>query len=224
VIELCRRTIAELERLNRDGDDPRRPTDLLVDDLEPALAQLVSGMVLVPLEIEPSKRSKPSGAKPRSFPILHDVGRSRGALLGAPADLDGVDLGHDVSRARSSAKHRALHARFLADFARVYDTAVDFIEGPIEARKADGYAEKEAIEEAYDAYFAGPAAAPEFVWLVRRYWLAFDALNRTVPEAQRVAPQVALLGWLSDAPAAYTRMMTCLPYWPIGLDAAGRWC
>jgi hypothetical protein len=83
---------------------------------------------------------------------------------------------------------------------------------------------KGAVAEAYDRYFAGPAAAGEVIWLVRHYWLAFDALNRDLGADERVAPPVALLGWLGDAPKEYTRLLTCLPYWPIGLDAAGRWC
>jgi hypothetical protein len=227
IIAIFRRHLLEVDRLNQESDDPRRPVALLIDDLEasaPELHQLVAGMVLVPFEVAPKRTATPT-KKARSFPILHDVGRNRSALLAAPADVDGARLGHDVSRAKASAKQRALHARYLADFARIYDAAVDFFEGPIEGRVREyGMSREAAIEDAYDTYFAGPAAAPELVWLVRRYWLAFDALNRTLPEAQRVAPQVALLGWLSDAPPGYTRMLTCLPYWPIGLDADGRWC
>lgn len=225
VIELHRRYMLELDRLNRESRDPRRPTELLVDALEPALQQLVSGMVLVPVEIAPAGRGKPKQgkAKRRSFPIRQEIAGRTKRLLGYLDGLDGIALGNTPPLGRATAKFRALHARYLTDFERVYDTAVDFFEGPIEGRVGEyGMSRKAAIEDAYDRYFAGPAAAPEFVWLVRHHWLAFDALNRTLPEAQRVSPPHALLGWLEDK--ALIRMITCLPYWPIGRDADGRWC
>lgn len=120
-----------------------------------------------------------------------------------------------------SAPHRGF---FVTDLARVYDVAVDFFDGPITARIRDGYSKKAAIAEAYDRYFAGPAAAGEVIWLVRHYWLELDALNRSVRADERVAPPFVLLGWLADAPPEYSRLITCMTYWPIGLDATGSWC
>ena len=41
---------------------------------------------------------------------------------------------------------------------------------------------------------------------------------------QHIAPELSLLAWLRDGRHdSWVEVLTALPYWPVGLDAKGRW-
>ena len=159
--------------------------------------------------------------------IIHDVQKGIWRLLNAPADLysEVPDQGRIVSIAQASSAHQNLYSEYLTDFQSAYKIADNWWLGCVDALISDGYPKDEALELAYENRMAGPASAPEVVWFVRTYWLSFDEINKALPPEARVPPQVALLGWLVDEKRdEYIRLLTCMPYWPIGLDENGNWC
>ena len=89
---------------------------------------------------------------------------------------------------------------------------------------AQGMKPEQALKQAYHCHFAGPAANPRIVWIVRTFWLECVAINQETPEAQRVPPEVLLLHWLvEDQHTEAVKVLTGMPYWPIGLSADGQW-
>lgn len=161
-----------------------------------------------------------------AFKIVHNVDKATRQLLEAPNDLGAYipDQGRPRALAEASTEHQALYAEYIADFANAYEIGDNWWQDCVRAFTSDGYSEEEAIDEAYGKRLAGPASAPEVVWFFRTYWLAFDELNRSLAADDRVPPQVALLGWLVEEDRKdYVRLLTCMPYWPMGLDENGNW-
>ncbi len=162
-----------------------------------------------------------------TFEIEHSIPKAIVRLLGAPHDLGDLaaDQGHAQALKDSTVRHHQLYAEYISDFEYAYKVAEDWWEDCVEAFVADGLTRKKAVVAAYAKRFAGPASSPEVVWFFRTYWLAFDELNLGLPPADRVPPQHALLGWLVEQGRTdYVRLLTCMPYWPIGLDENGNWC
>jgi hypothetical protein len=161
-----------------------------------------------------------------AFEIVHNVEKAVRQLLGAPRDLyaDIPDQGREKPLARATEAHRSLYAKYISDFATAYEIGDAWWEDCVEAFVSDGYSKEEAVDLAYGKRLAGPASAHEVVWFFRTYWLSFDELNRGLPPDDRVPPQVAMLGWLVEEKRKdYVRLLTCMPYWPIGLDENGDW-
>jgi len=70
----------------------------------------------------------------------------------------------------------------------------------------------------------GPVAHGSVIAVVRKYWLECVAMNAEQPAAEQVPPEQFLLGsLLCPAHEELARFLSSLPYWPIGMDADGRW-
>ncbi len=161
-----------------------------------------------------------------AFEIVHNVEKAVRQLLGAPTDLynDIPDQGRERPVARATEAHRRLYAEYVADFATAYEVGEAWWADCVDAFVSDGYSKEEAVDLAYGKRLAGPASASEVVWFFRSYWLSFDELNRGLAPDDRVPPQVAMLGWLVEEKRKdYVRLLTCMPYWPLGLDENGNW-
>jgi hypothetical protein len=159
----------------------------------------------------------------------HNVQRGLHRLLKAPQD---VPTKHAVpwrdpypSQHHATARHRALFAEYKELLADALGIAADRWEGRIDTAMGRGATQAAAITETYQRFFAGPAACSELVWTLRTFWLRCVALNRETPnEADRIPPQVLLLGWIHDeGHPEWVEILTAMPYWPIGLDEKGRW-
>jgi hypothetical protein len=162
-----------------------------------------------------------------SFEIIHNLDKGVRQLLEAPFDLAALvpDQGKKKPISAATDQHRSLYAAYLADFAIAYEIGDDWWAGCVQAHIDEGHDREEAVELAYEDRLAGPTSSPEVVWFFRKYWLAFDEINRQLIPKERVPPQVAMLGWLvEDGHDEYVRFLTCMPYWPIGLDENGNWC
>lgn len=155
-----------------------------------------------------------------------DVGNGVRRLLGQPGDVVPREPGASRRRPEeASAAHRKLYAGWLNDIRLAYDLAVEWWEGTVEAQMDEGLTREEATAEAIDARLAGPAAHPSVVYMVRAYWILCDDANREAGPEQAVAPERFLLGWLvDDGHDDLVKLLACMPYWPIGLDAQGNWC
>jgi hypothetical protein len=161
------------------------------------------------------------------FDIVHNVEKGVRQLLAAPSDLAEFlpPQGRAKPIAAATPAHQELFRAYVADFPTAYFIADSWWKGCVEAYTELGHSREEAVDLAYDRRLAGPASAPEVVWFVREYWLDCARLNASLPEADRVPPEVVLLGWLvEENHTEYVKLVTCMPYWPMGLDDKGNWC
>ncbi|MFY2556012.1 hypothetical protein ACN469_00055 [Corallococcus terminator] len=124
----------------------------------------------------------------------------------------------------ASVGHRALFKEYEEFLEAAMLIAFDLWEGRIQVRVERGLDPDAALNDAYSTFFAGPAACPQLVWVLRTYWLKCVALNRTVPPDERVPPQVLLFGWVMQAGQDdWVQVLTAMTYWPMGIDADGHW-
>jgi hypothetical protein len=69
--------------------------------------------------------------------------------------------------------------------------------------------------------------------VIQAYWALCHEINHALVDKKRhVAPESLLLGWLRDSSGngsgdrrrnSWVEILSALPYWPVGLDADGRW-
>jgi len=126
----------------------------------------------------------------------------------------------------ASEPHRSAFTNYLEEMTEIYDLACKWWEGSLDGiMEEKGISRGRAVKIAISQRMAGPAALPDLVWLLRTYWLKCVEINRGVSEALRVPPEVFLLKWLIDrGEAEWVKLLSCMPYWPIGLDENGKWC
>lgn len=130
-----------------------------------------------------------------------------------------------VTRDAASPEHRSVHEDYVADLRTACGIAASWWEDTVRAQERLGLSRDAAIRESFDRRWAGPAAHPKVVWIVRLYWLACDKINTDFAPDRPVPPQTFMLQWLVDAgESELVRLIACMPYWPIGLDANGDWC
>lgn len=139
------------------------------------------------------------------------------ALAGAPV------VALTLPRNRASEAHRALFARYRKELKKVLDEAIEWWEDRTATfKEEEGLSAKQARQANWREFPAGPASDPYTVAVIRKYWLACDALNRRGEAA--VAPEVFLLQWIVDeSDWATAEILSAMPYWPVGLDAQGHW-
>jgi hypothetical protein len=158
----------------------------------------------------------------------HSVEKGIFRLINAPRDLPACAPLRDspIEPSEASELHRSAFSEYLVDMAEVYDFASKWWEATLDGiMEENGISREEAVKVAIGRRFAGPAALPDVVWLVRTYWLKCIEINQDVPDTQRVPPEVFLLKWLMDrGEEEWVKLLTCMPYWPIGLDENGKWC
>jgi hypothetical protein len=160
------------------------------------------------------------------FSTNHDVPRGIQRLMSAPRDLPPSAPWEDppIAKAAASGAHQELFDEYVEYLGDAIGIAEAWWQGLILGKMADGSDLKTAIEGAYERRFAGPACRPEVVWTLRTFWLSCVALNKDVPERQRVPPEVFLLFWLLDGKHdEWVQVISGMPYWPIGLDGKGNW-
>jgi hypothetical protein len=147
-------------------------------------------------------------------------------LLTAPHDLQicGAAAWPHRSPQDCTPAHRESFAAYEQQILMVADAALDWWNQTVEARKRSADDPRRAVREAWLNRPAGPASFPGVVSLVRDYWLMCEAINQKSEEPRRVAPEAFLLLWLMDGKhQAEVKVLSCMPYWPIGLDAEGHW-
>jgi hypothetical protein len=158
---------------------------------------------------------------------LYGVDSARTRLLGAPRDLKEAwkRPKQPVAREDAGAAHRRLWREYETDLRNSVDEALFAWNARLrDIRKQTGSELPAAVAAAYQESPAGPAGSRHMVWVVRKYWLACEALNPSAPPKKRVPPEVFLFGWLEDG--AHEDELTVLAqllYWPIGLNDRGRW-
>ncbi|PTL84970.1 hypothetical protein [Vitiosangium sp. GDMCC 1.1324] len=159
--------------------------------------------------------------------VVHNVDRGVYRLMSAPKDIQG---GTPVSDYRgrvddADEQLQKLFEHYVEGFQFFYPHCDRWWKGCIAAALSGERTREEAVDVAFEHRPAGPASAPEFVWFIRHFWLRCDRINKSFPLSRRIAPEVVLLKWLIDAGKQdYVTLVTCMPYWPIGLNEHGEWC
>ena len=149
--------------------------------------------------------------------------RRIGELLAAVSDI--APTGHP---ARAGVGHTPDHAKLFAEYVRdlgeAKETADQWWESLIVMEEAQTHDRARAIDNVKERRPVGQVAHPEVIAVIRTYWLRCDALNGNLDEPSRVPPEDLVLGWLlADGHADLAELVSKLPYWPIGLEADGRW-
>jgi hypothetical protein len=147
-------------------------------------------------------------------------------LVTAPHDLKrcGARVWKASRKLQGSPAHRRLFAEYREEIKRAVEASMKWWDGMIAHQSRRIGDREQVIRDAWELRPAGPASYPDFVSVIRKYWLACDALNRECKEGERVSPEVFLLTWLVEAgEEEAVKVITYMPYWPIGLDHDGNW-
>lgn len=140
-------------------------------------------------------------------------------LLSAPLDLGRLPPARDRPLAEATPQERDLFDGYVSLLRLAYTSAEQWWESTIAAQEERGLSREDAVVESFDRRLAGPASHPMVVWIVREFWLL------AVRDAPSLRPESVLLRWLIEAgETELVRLVACMPYWPIGLDADGDWC
>jgi hypothetical protein len=147
--------------------------------------------------------------------------RARAAAL-----LDaGRDLRDDDSAAIVAVDAR--HAALLNEYVRELREAKRWDESwwksvwDTERQRSDDDAD--CARKLASRYPIGAGNHGAVIALLRKYWLACMALNEESPPDARLAPEHFLLGVLIQPESDLAKFISTFPYWPIGMDADGKW-
>ena len=116
-----------------------------------------------------------------------------------------------------------------------YEELLDHYVKDLRLAKADAAARHEGRMKTWTKRLGSEARASEklarnpplctgkrVVAVVRKYWLACDALNRRHPE-QAIEPPDFLVSFLRRKDPSLALFISEMPYWPIGKDNEGNW-
>lgn len=219
---------------------PIAPERLLIERLQIEAPQLYAKLVyLVMLPIGTELQPRPSlrslevvevdPRRPQAFHFEGRHGTARGLerLLGAGEDLRAEPLS-SVSLGEASEFHRLAHQAYLRDLERALVEAERWWTRELGEREDRGMSGDQALADCLQAHPIGPASHPRVLGVIQAYWCLCEEINAILHSASAgrpVAPEQLLLGWLQDGHRdSWIDVLTALPYWPVGIDARGRWC
>jgi hypothetical protein len=220
---------------------PPTPERLLVDRLHVEAPHLHARMVFLlmppigePPRPRPTMQSlrviEPDAHAPRAFDFAHrhDVERGLERLLAAGADLRvrASTAARELSLAEADDAHQLAHAAWLRDLELALIESERAWVRELSHREARGSTREQALDDLYTKHRAGPVGHPRVLGVIQAYWVLCHEINHALVDAKRhVAPEQLLLGWLRDSRRreSWLEILSALPYWPVGLDADGRW-
>jgi hypothetical protein len=173
---------------------------------------------------------EPDSHTPRAFDFAHrhDVARGIERLLGAGADLRPRTTA-EPSLAEADDAHRFAHAAWLRDLERALIEAERAWARELSHRETRGSTREQALDDLYAKHRAGPVGHPRVLGVIQAYWALCHEINHALVDRKRhVGPENLLLGWMRDSFGdrgrdSWVEILSALPYWPVGLDADGRW-
>jgi hypothetical protein len=216
---------------------PPEPERLLIERLQVEAPQLYAKIVyLVMSPIGTSPEPRPSmrnlevvdadaqGTQVFDFQGRHGTRRGFERLLGAGFDLRPRPL-KSVKLEDASEFHRLAYNSYRRALGRALGRAERWWARELGTREQRGASAEQAREDAYAAHVVGPVGHPEVIGVIQAYWALCHEINAALIEVDRhVAPEHMLLSWLrDDRHQTWVDALTAMPYWPVGLDAAGRW-
>ena len=123
-----------------------------------------------------------------------------------------------------SPEHHARFQRYAAELRDAKRIAEDWWKGLIETETARIGDEAQATINVNLRRRYGPVVDPNVIRTIRSAWLDCQSINESVPVTRRVAPEAFVLLWLDDTGLRdLAGFVATLPFWPMGLDDAGRW-
>jgi hypothetical protein len=129
-----------------------------------------------------------------------------------------------TSLSSSPPEHFELFRNYVAELRRVRARAEAWWEDLLASELERVGDRDEAKRNVESRRPAGCAVHPAVIAVIRAFWLACAALNERLGAQQRIAPEQLVLGWLVQAgDDALAEFVSTLPFWPLGLDSAGRW-
>jgi hypothetical protein len=216
---------------------PPAPELLLIDRLHVEAPQLHARMVYLvmpPIGELPMPRPTmqtlqvppPEVQSPRAFdfPHRHDVARGINRLLGAGADLRSRGPA-EPSLAEADEAHRLAHAAYLRELERALIEAERWWTRELLHRELRGLTRAQALDDLFARHRAGLVGHPRVLGVIQAYWVLCHEINHALVDQKRhVGPEHLLLGWMRDGRReSWLEILSALPYWPVGLDADGRW-
>ena len=209
-----------------------RPADLLLSTLEdvaPDLAPKMQSFLFIPVRIDiPWDELRAGPRRADSDPkIFHNIDMGHKRLMVQPSDVVGRNEPAtglaDASTHHNDAAH--LFSSYTKDLALVCDTATSWWNDLVERSERECSSEKDAIRLNYERRPAGPASHPFVTSCLRDYWIAFIQHRSRKPGAELWTPETVMLHDLERAGFAREhKILSAMPYWPIGLDENGNWC
>lgn len=145
------------------------------------------------------------------------------ALLQAARDV------HLVSRPAKplkdiSAPHRELFDRYVQDMRRAIRGADAWWDAMVRTQQSRGADSVQAQRAVRKLNPVGRVADRAVIATLRKYWLACEEINANLPTGMQLPPEEFVLGRLVNSPFEdVARFLSDLPYWPMGMDAAGKW-
>lgn len=216
---------------------PPAPERLLIERLQveaPELYAKIIYLVMSPVGVVPEPRPNlrsleivdHDAHRPQAFDFQGRHGTQRGLerLLGAGFDLRARPF-KNVALEHASEFHRLAFNSYLRGLERALNHAERWWARELGQRERGGSSAEQAREDAYAAHVVGPVGHPRVIGVIQAYWALCDEINTALIEVDRhVAPEQMLLAWLRDGRhQTWVDALTAMPYWPVGLDAAGRW-
>lgn len=212
---------------------------LLVDRLQveaPALHLRMSPLIVLPVGTPPQPYPSFRGLEPihlvrrdlRAVQLepRHGVERGITRLLAAAADLR-VDAGRRVALHEASEFHRLAFTSYLRALERALLEAEQAWLAERDAHEQRGRTRDEALDQVHAAHPCGLVDHPAPIGVIQAYWALALEINGKLPPERGVAPEQLLLGWLLDEREGpfdtWVAALSALPYWPVCLDAQGRW-
>jgi len=155
----------------------------------------------------------------------HGVERGVRRLLGAGIDLRGAGDYATASWADAGEAHRLAFEAYERDLELALATATAWWKAEIAKRRGLGLDADEAVAATWRAHPIGPSCHVAISAVVRGYWALCHEINDALVDgATRIGPELLLLAWLRDGRhPSWVEALSALPYWPVGLDAQGRW-
>jgi hypothetical protein len=149
--------------------------------------------------------------------------------------------------------HMKLLGLYAEELAKAQAFATSWWTGLLQAHHVTEKSAQWKQSELARRWPAGPASHPRVLAVIRKYWLACDALNQALPsgagrtespepsytlvldeeaappapaeadDTHFVDPHVFVSEWLTDDHEDLALFIGRLPYWPIGLDSQDRY-
>lgn len=159
-----------------------------------------------------------------NFSGRHDVERGVTRLLGAGMDLRRHPM-ETLAYADATEPHRLAFSTYLRDLEGALVEAERWWVSELARHEARGSTSEQALAQLYAAHSAGPVGHPRVLGVIQAYWALCHEINRAIVGTKHdVSPELLLLAWLREARReSWVEVLTALPYWPVGLDAAGKW-
>lgn len=145
-------------------------------------------------------------------------------LLAAVEDVQGSEYRAAARWIQPTPHHEHLYASYLSDLRAARGIADAWWNRIVDTEVTHIGDRQEAELNVRLRRPVGPVAHPRVILVIRHYWLACMQLNRSLPETERIAPEVLLLLWLERfGESDLAAFLAGLPYWPMGMDEQENW-